>query len=319
MEEDFYALLNDLELDPLMLSWTDARLSLNEQPVAVDGTALAHLARVLFYHRSSISVLPLMVREARRRNGDAIEALLTFASGYTDYVDLGSHLSVMCYEVVPFEDPEKVKQQQDLYPRLGPLYQEAWHEEQQAICNALHGERAGSAERSAVASELPALVIVGELDFLTPPVSRQLTTQALPNARLIEMRGFGHDAAVDDADCTPSLIKRFVDDPLRPLDVSCTSALPPLQFITGVHVNRGFSRLISQLYRDPGAMLQVWSSAVVLPLLSGVVVWPLAALIRRLLGKAPVSQGPETVARKVAAVTSLLALAFVAGLTLVVL
>ena len=318
LEEDFYALLNDLERDPLMLSWTDARLSLDKQPVTVDGTALAHLTRYLFYHRSSISVLPLLVREAGRRNGDAIKALLTFASGIADYIDLGSHFSVMCYQVVPFEDPGKVKQQQDLYPRLGPLYQEGWYEEQQAICNAWHGERAGLAERSAVASDLPALVIAGELDFLTPPASRQLTTQTLPNARFIKMRGFGHDAATDDVTCIPSLIKRFVDDPMRPLDVSCTSALPPLQFVTDVHVNRGFSRLISQLYRDPGAMLQVWSSAVVLPLLSGVVVWPLAALIRRLLGKAPVSQGPETVARKVAAVTSLLALAFLAGLTLVV-
>lgn len=318
LEEDFYALLNDLERDPLMLSWTDARLSLNEQPVGVDGTALAQLTMFLFYHRGSISVLPLMVREARRGNGDAIKALLTLTLGYTDYVDLGSQLTVMCYEAVPFEDPEKVKQQQELYPRLGPLYQEAWIEEQQAICNSWHGERAGPAERSAVASEIPALVLAGELDFLTPPASGQLTARTLANARLIEMPGFGHDAAVDDADCTPTLIKRFVDDPMRPLDASCASALPPLQLITSVHVNRGFSRLISQLYRDPDAMVEVWSGAVVLPLLSGVVVWPLAALIRRLLGKAPVSQGPETVARKVAGVTALLALAFVAGLAMVV-
>ena len=58
LEEDFYALLNDLERDPLMLSWTDPRLSLTEEPVPVDGTALAHLTGFLFYHRSSIWTCP---------------------------------------------------------------------------------------------------------------------------------------------------------------------------------------------------------------------------------------------------------------------
>ena len=318
MEENFYVLLDDLERDPLMLSWSDARLSLKQQPVAVDGTALAHLTMFLFYHRSSISILPLMVREAGQRNGDAIKALLTFVSEYADYINLGSHHSVSCYEMVPFEDPEKVKQQQNLYPRLGPWYQEGWYEEQQAICDVWHGERAGPAERSAVSSDLPALAIVGELDFVTPPSSGRLATQTLPNARLIEMRGFGHDGATDDSECLPGLIRRFVDDPMRPLDVSCTNALPPLQFITNVHVSRGFSRFISQFYGNPGPVLEVWSTFVVLPLLSGVVVWPLAALIRRFLGMAPVSQGPETVARKVAGVTALLALAFVVGLAAVV-
>src|SRR5690606_26697774 len=60
-----------------------------------------------------------------------------------------------------------------------------------------------------LASAVPALVLEGEFDPVTPPRYGEEVIETLPNARLFVLRGQGHN--VVGAGCMPKLVAQFLD------------------------------------------------------------------------------------------------------------
>ncbi len=71
-----------------------------------------------------------------------------------------------------------------------------------------------------VTSDVPALILSGELDPVTPPANGAEVGRTLPNSRHVIAHGYGH--IVSPHACGPRLIEAFVDDPtFASLPVSC--------------------------------------------------------------------------------------------------
>jgi pimeloyl-ACP methyl ester carboxylesterase len=65
------------------------------------------------------------------------------------------------------------------------------------------------------AVKVPALVVVGDLDRITPPASALALKRALPDARLTVMRGTGHLPMLERPRQFNALLDRFLQGPVR--------------------------------------------------------------------------------------------------------
>ena len=86
-----------------------------------------------------------------------------------------------------------------------------------------------------LASDVPALVLEGEFDPVTPPRYGEEVVQSLPNGRLFVLRGQGHN--VIGAGCMPKLVAEFLDTTnAKSLDDKCLQDLayvPPFTSFNG--------------------------------------------------------------------------------------
>lgn len=80
-----------------------------------------------------------------------------------------------------------------------------------------------------VVSDLPALVLAGTYDPVTPPADSKAAYEALTNATFGEVDGIGH-GAISSNECAYDVYRAFVADPTQKPDTSCIPKQPPPAF-----------------------------------------------------------------------------------------
>lgn len=77
--------------------------------------------------------------------------------------------------------------------------------------------------------DMPALLLSGALDPVTPPARAERARAALPQAQHVIAAHSGH--IVSGRGCSPALLRRFLDAPVQPIDAACLAeiALPAFQ------------------------------------------------------------------------------------------
>jgi len=178
-----------------------------------------------------IPELASLVPEAitRLRGGDfapliALVALVT--SDRVSEVNAALHFSVTCTDDAPRLKPGEAEALLANLPTR-PLAQRVL-----AVCELWPRGAAQPQAATAVASDVPALLISGGLDPVTPPAYAAEVANTLPNSLQVVAAGYGH--IVSPHACAPRLIAAFVDDPtFASLPASCVARLekstrPPL-------------------------------------------------------------------------------------------
>jgi hypothetical protein len=234
---------------------------------SVDGALLARLLYESFYERQLLPLVPLFVQQAERRNTRMLEVLLGEGFGRYRTINVGLFLAVECHESAPFNGPEALERARGSYPDVlehvgltTPYHL--------ASCDAWHAHRAAPAQAEPVQSDVPALILAGEFDPVTPRRYGALAAAGLPRATLVELPAASHGTA-RLTECTRTLVARFLDDPTASLDVGCVEGMEPLRFETGVRLLPGVSRIASPAApQDGGAAF--W---IVLPVF-GLIDWP---------------------------------------------
>ena len=312
LERDFLVMLDDFEARPLVLELGDPD-RFPDGRIVVDGNLLTWAFFQGLYDRNFIDILPLLVRELRGRNGEVLAALadgLVLEPGFSS----GLKYAVDCYEWITRITPEMAEADQSRHPEF-----KVWqpYADERAICAAWHDQRAEVSEIQPVYSEIPTLVASGEFDPITPPSYGRLTAASLPNSTYIEVRGVGH-AATPFTECTNEILDAFLEDPTDPINTDCVAGIAPASFTTDVFMNAGVYRLAKLLQNTPAPAHIASLGLILLLLLSAVVIWPLAWVVRRVRRRDEPAQLGANRARLLAAFTSLLALGFLVGLGAVV-
>lgn len=226
LEELFYELLADLEEYPL--EFDDGSL--------LDGWGLIDELTFLLYDTSAIPLIPYALYEAYYENYDPLLDLID-GVWYEEEVDAlwldfdetlyesdGAYYSVECHEAVPFGDLNRA------WELLAPFPQELaeWLyydlEDVHLACERWAVTPADERAAMAVVSEIPALILVGEYDPVTPPAWGRLAGETLPNHFYFELPRGGH-AIIDSGDCALSIIQTFLDDPSTQPDGRCLTAI----------------------------------------------------------------------------------------------
>jgi len=132
---------------------------------------------------------------------------------------------VQCHEELAFSSQTAFEAELRRYPELTGMYENS-------ILGGLAYRlcevwQAGSADPSAnqpVESEVPALILSGEFDPITPPTWGLQAAERLENAFAYVYPGIGHGASVADP-CPMSMMIDFLEDPQREPEASCIAEM----------------------------------------------------------------------------------------------
>ncbi len=82
-----------------------------------------------------------------------------------------------------------------------------------------------------VTTDVPTLLLSGDLDVATPTFRSQEVADALPNATMVVFPGRTHVQIAGVNLCAGQMMTQFVLDPTAPLDTSCVAEAPVVGFV----------------------------------------------------------------------------------------
>ena len=218
-----YALRDQVRANPVPVSMRHPVTNAPRE-VRLDEGSVALVTRLFAYAPESAALLPLLLDEAAKGRPQSLlaQAALVFDS-LTGQINHGMQLSVICAEDAPRmqarpEDKDLVLgdslvsitlNQCSVWPR-GPVSKD-FHQP--------------------LATDIPTLLLSGELDPVTPPRYAEQVLASLGKARHLVGKGQGHILLARG--CTPRLAAQFIDklDPAG-LDATCLEPLGSAPFFT---------------------------------------------------------------------------------------
>jgi pimeloyl-ACP methyl ester carboxylesterase len=133
-------------------------------------------------------------------------------------IAIGFEWSMQCHEEVPFESYALGRELAAGVPPQIADYFDSYYEF--TLCESWQSGQADPVEDTPVASDLPALILAGQYDPVTPPEWGLLAAETLDNDYFYEFPGLGHGVMRSDQ-CGLEIGLQFLDDPTGPPDASC--------------------------------------------------------------------------------------------------
>jgi len=222
--QTLYQLRDALRANPHKVSFRDPQTYASTQRVLSE-YILATVVRMFAYSPETAALLPLSIDAAAR--GD-VGPLLGQAKLLTG--DLGDTMDGgMQYTVICSEDADLLTSRpQDKDTILGDNMIEAF----KAACSVWpHGTRPADFHEP-LKSQVPALLMSGEFDPVTPPRYGDEVLKGLPNGRHFVLKGQGHNVVARG--CMPRLLDQFIDKAdAKALDGQCLERLSPAPVFVG--------------------------------------------------------------------------------------
>jgi pimeloyl-ACP methyl ester carboxylesterase len=221
------ALLAKLRAAPLRVRYRDASSGeFREDTLKAD--TVAGLVRMYAYMPAAGALLPKLIHEANQGRPENLMALAQMMGGdLKDAMAMGMQLSVVCSE----DGDSMVARAEDADTVLGNSLSEGMA----TMCKAWPKGRVPADFHQPLATRVPALVLEGEFDPVTPPRYGEEVVKSLPNGRLLVLRGQGHN--VIGAGCMPKLFTQFIEKAdAKSLDAKCLDNLayvPPFTSFNG--------------------------------------------------------------------------------------
>jgi pimeloyl-ACP methyl ester carboxylesterase len=188
---------------------------------------LAYATRGLLYGNDALS-LPLMFQRAADGDFAAFaQAYVTRARTLEQQLARGVHLSVYCAEDVPFVDEAEASK-----AATGTRLETYLLSQYAGACKVWPRAAIPSTFRDPVHSRVPALLMSGRRDPVTPPWTAYQAAGTLERSRVIVWPRGGHGTdGLATGDCRTALLDEFVEsaDPGR-LSVDCVTSDPTLRF-----------------------------------------------------------------------------------------
>jgi pimeloyl-ACP methyl ester carboxylesterase len=216
LEATFYQTVDDLNAEP-------ARVPLSRGTVLVDGDFLMDAVYINFYSTRAIPRLPGWIQAASQGDWTGLKGTLeALLSDTGTAIAIGFEWSLQCNEEVPFESYELGRElAADLPPQIAEYFDSYF---EFTLCESWQAGQADPVEDTAVASDLPALVLAGQYDPVTPPEWSRLAAETLSNHFFYEFPGQGHGIMRSDR-CGLEIGLQFLEDPTSEPDASCMDAL----------------------------------------------------------------------------------------------
>ncbi len=229
-QDDYRALRATLQRGPVHVQLPDPASGAPRQ-LDFGSDQLAMVLRLASYSSDYSALLPLLLHSARER-ADYTQLAAQFLLIQRSYEDVatGMHNSVVCAEDVPFYDTRAIDRTQLAATFMGTSQIDGL----QVVCGAWPRGPVDADFHAPLHSAVPALLLSGSDDPVTPPAYAQQAAAGFTQARQLVLAGFAHGQLT--APCMGRLLARFLEvpDPAA-LDVSCTRNARPLPFFVTVN------------------------------------------------------------------------------------
>lgn len=183
------------------------------------------------YSEQVIALLPQMIEELEERNTSTLSLLASNILSQAEFISYGMNFSVQCNEEAAFSSQAAIDAAWAGLDRLAAAYEEDVDvpDYSLSVCDSWDSGTGPAAENQPVVSDIPALVLAGEYDPITPPAWGAATTSNLSNSSFVEFPGLGHGTSIA-ADCPLSITFAFLNDPTAPVDTGCVADMAPIDF-----------------------------------------------------------------------------------------
>jgi pimeloyl-ACP methyl ester carboxylesterase len=219
-------LLHRLEQAPPTVRIVHPRTGVPED-VRVEARVVASILFSALYSPVTASIVPALVEHAERNEFQSVFALGLAGEGADENMSVGMQLSVLCSEDAVRLTPADVQ-----HAAAGTVFGTHLLSSQLEACAMWPRGTVDASYYDPVVSDIPALVLSGDLDPVTPPAWGESVVRTLKNGRHITVPGTGH--GVLGTACGQRLIEDFLDSAsAASLDVSCVPTIrrPPF-FVT---------------------------------------------------------------------------------------
>jgi pimeloyl-ACP methyl ester carboxylesterase len=224
LRDDFVAALNQFATGPVRF---DLKHPMNKtvQSITLTRGVFADQLRLMLYDNSSSRMIPLLIHRAALGDWFTFGQVIAASTLLAPYsLALGTYLTITCSESVPYIAAAELKQEtSDTF--LGG-YRTRRH---QLACNEWPRGQIPTDYFTPVASDVPVLMLSGELDPSTPVEFGKAAARHLPNSRQIVLRNTPHSYT---SRCARTITVEFIakgraDD----LDTSCAARLRRPRFV----------------------------------------------------------------------------------------
>ena len=224
--EKLRVLMDRLATDPPLVTYRDGITGESKQE-RLTPQLVAGLVRMYAYMPLASSLLPLQLNEAANGRYDALMSLSKMlGEQMSDSITIGMQLSVICTE-----DGGELKANP---ADEGTLLGNDFSKYLVAQCAVWPKGVRPAGFRAPLKTPVPALLLSGEFDPVTPSRYGDAVVKTLPKGRHLVLRGQGHN--VIGIGCMPRLMAQFIDSAdAKQLDAQCLAKLAYTPPFTGFY------------------------------------------------------------------------------------
>jgi pimeloyl-ACP methyl ester carboxylesterase len=195
----------------------------------VDDNLLINHLRLMLYSPRSHRMIPLLIDQAAKGNFAPLLGVMAQAIDDNQKIYVGLTMNIVCNEDFPRITDTDFSQDADNSFGL-----DASHKSWRVACPLWPRYTVDTQFGLPVHSDIPVLLVSGEMDPVTPPENAALAAETLTNSRHLVVARGSHTAAFHS--CVQELVVDFIDrlDP-ESLDAECVNDLPPIRFMLSVN------------------------------------------------------------------------------------
>ncbi len=235
LEERFFDLVADLNLDPIKLELEDPADG-SPYPYEVSGrTLIGWMVGRAFYQPAHppypLAFYPLLIDLLASGETDALKpwAQNEINNDLFDptFIAYGLYFAVNCQDDAASVTLDQIQSQAYDYPQMAGYYR---HQGEWDLCQLWDLPDSSLLTYSPIHSEIPTLVLSGRYDPITPPAWAKMVAENLENSYLVEFPSKGHSLDLATT-CAEEIIRSFLQDPQSKPGTACLVDEPPVEFI----------------------------------------------------------------------------------------
>jgi pimeloyl-ACP methyl ester carboxylesterase len=232
LEPTFYDTVAALNEEPASITMLDAFTG-QPAPATLTGDDLVGFLFQSLYDTNLAALLPELITAGGQGDFDTVGLLLSVTLLQLEFVSTGMMLSVQCQEEIPFGDRASALAAAQQRPELQGFFEIAVTVGVRTfdVCERWDAGAPPPGSNEAVASDIPALVLSGELDPITPPRWGEQVAASLSSSQHFQFPHTGH-GVLPYRECAQSITRAFFADPASAPDSTCIDDVPPPPFTT---------------------------------------------------------------------------------------
>jgi pimeloyl-ACP methyl ester carboxylesterase len=223
LAEEFAALKARLAKERVALSVPSPETAA-PTPIRFGLPELAVTMRLMSYSAQTVALVPLLIHQGYAGHLEPLAAqLLYFAGLVDDAIAYGLNSAVACSEDLPLVTPQARARAR------ATLLGESQIDALEALCRPWPRGQVDADLNAPLNASVPALILAGEADPVTPPAYAYATAQGFKDALIVIVPAEGHGQL--GLGCAGELMARFLaSGRAQGLDASCLKAFPPPPF-----------------------------------------------------------------------------------------
>jgi pimeloyl-ACP methyl ester carboxylesterase len=311
----------------------EATLSVKNNPIVVDvkdtesyptGKAyfftdvVAFLPFAFMYEQKEYPGLPGLIYAwadaVERRDEHLFKAIAGVAGSFVDGSQ-GMTNAILCGDADNEVQVIAGKADIEEFPVLGAAVGTVESYERQAeMCLEHNMVPRDAAEYAPVETDLPALIIEGDMDPITPPPLAKAILPGFSNGTYVEFPYAGHGPS-RSVECAGDMLNAFFDDPTAEPDLSCVDEMETPEIYAPLFTTSLVPKLAVRAIEDKKSLIGpgIWAGASMLTPVIGFLVLTVAPIGRRIDKRRPAPAGWARVTTWLAAFFVVLSLAIFGG------